>query len=48
VTGETFIGQIIADGRVTIPDKIRELLGLKEGDYVQITVEPKSSRLKEA
>ncbi len=46
--GETFVGQIIADGRVTIPDKIRELLALKEGDYVQVTVEPKNSRRKEA
>ena len=33
-----FVGKIIADGRVTIPDKIRELLRLKEGDFVEVEV----------
>jgi AbrB family looped-hinge helix DNA binding protein len=37
---ETFVGQLIADGRITIPDKIRELLRLKEGDYVRVTIQP--------
>jgi AbrB family looped-hinge helix DNA binding protein len=35
---EKFVAQIIANGRVTIPDTVRELLTLKEGDYVEIRV----------
>ena len=31
--------RMIADGRVTIPNEIREIEGIKEGDYVKITVE---------
>jgi AbrB family looped-hinge helix DNA binding protein len=41
---EKFVAQIIADGRITIPDKIRELLNLKEGDLVRVTVQPASSK----
>ncbi len=40
MSGETFVGQIIADGRITIPDKVRDLLKLKEGDLVRVTVQP--------
>jgi len=36
---EIFVAQIIADGRVTIPDSVRQLLGLKEGDFVRIKLE---------
>jgi AbrB family looped-hinge helix DNA binding protein len=33
-----FTAKIIADGRVTIPDTLRELLSLNEGDFVEIEV----------
>jgi len=31
--------RMIGDGRVTIPSEIREVEGIKEGDYIKITVE---------
>jgi AbrB family looped-hinge helix DNA binding protein len=31
--------KVIKDGRVTIPQEIRELEDIKEGDYLKITVE---------
>ncbi len=36
---ETFVGQIITDGRITIPDKVRQILGLKEGHFVRVVIE---------
>jgi AbrB family looped-hinge helix DNA binding protein len=36
---ETFKQQIVSLGRVTIPAINREILGLKVGDYVKVTVE---------
>lgn len=46
--GEEFVGKIIADGRVTIPDNIRDLLELKEGDLVRVNVERANNKRKEA
>lgn len=31
--------KVIKDGRVTIPQEIRELEGIKEGDFLKITIE---------
>jgi len=31
--------RMICDGRVTIPLEIRDVEGIKEGDYIKITVE---------
>lgn len=36
---ETFVARVIADGRITIPESIREVLAIKEGDLVRTTVE---------
>jgi AbrB family looped-hinge helix DNA binding protein len=36
---ETFVGEIIESGRVTIPETIRDLLNLCKGDKVRVTVE---------
>lgn len=36
---ETFKQQIVSLGRITIPIVNRELLGLKVGDYVKVTIE---------
>jgi len=36
---ETFITQVVSLGRVTIPEKVREVLGIKEGMTVRVTVE---------
>jgi len=31
-----FISKVISEGRVTIPKRIRELLGIREGDYIKL------------
>lgn len=31
--------RVIKDGRITIPSDIRELEGIKENDYLKITIE---------
>ncbi len=36
---ETFKQQVVSLGRITIPAINRELLGLKVGDYVKVTIE---------
>lgn len=37
--------KVIKDGRITIPSDIRELEGIKEGDFLKITIE-KIEKLK--
>ena len=34
-----FIARVISDGRVTIPEEIRKLLGIMSGDYVSCEIE---------
>lgn len=36
---ERFAGQVLADGRVTIPADVREQIGVERGDYVIVEVE---------
>jgi AbrB family looped-hinge helix DNA binding protein len=31
--------KVIKDGRITIPQEIRELENIKEGDYLKVTIE---------
>jgi AbrB family looped-hinge helix DNA binding protein len=31
--------KVIKDGRITIPQEIRELEKIKEGDYLKVTIE---------
>jgi AbrB family looped-hinge helix DNA binding protein len=31
--------KVIKDGRITIPQEIRELEDIKEGDYLRVTIE---------
>jgi AbrB family looped-hinge helix DNA binding protein len=38
-TQEIFIAQVISLGRITIPDKVRNVLDIKDGDYVRVTIE---------
>lgn len=42
--------KVIKDGRVTIPQEIRELESIKEGDFLKITIEkmvrPKPQRCR--
>lgn len=38
-----FIARVISDGRVTIPEEIRKLLGISSGDYVSCEVESVST-----
>lgn len=35
---EVFKAQVIADGRVTIPLTVRRLMGICEGDFVEVQV----------
>jgi len=34
-----FIARVISDGRVTIPEEIRKLLGIRSGDYISCEIE---------
>jgi AbrB family looped-hinge helix DNA binding protein len=36
--------KVIKDGRVTIPQEIREVEGIDEGDFIKITVEKIAKR----
>jgi AbrB family looped-hinge helix DNA binding protein len=36
-----FTARVLTLGRVTIPEPTRELLGIKQGDLVEVTVEKK-------
>jgi AbrB family looped-hinge helix DNA binding protein len=36
----TVPARVISDGRVTIPEDVREELGVSEGDYVFVDVRP--------
>jgi AbrB family looped-hinge helix DNA binding protein len=31
--------KVIKDGRITIPQEIREIENIKEGDYLKVTIE---------
>jgi len=44
---ETFVAKIIVGGRITIPESVRDVLGLKEGDLVRAVVE-KANKTKGA
>jgi len=33
-----FLARVISRGRITIPDEIRELLNIKEGDLLEVTI----------
>lgn len=39
-----FISRVIADGRVTIPRKMRKKLGIVEGDFVEVQILRKINR----
>lgn len=39
--------KVIKDGRVTIPLEIRELEGIKMGDYLKLTIEKIERRVEE-
>ena len=36
---EVFYKEVNANGKITIPQKIREKLDIKDGDYVKVSVE---------
>jgi len=33
---ERFVARVMRDGKVTIPKRLRELLGVEDGDYVRL------------
>jgi len=41
---ETFYKEVSENGKITIPQKIREKLGIARGDYVKVSIE----KMKEA
>lgn len=36
--GEVFVARVIADGKVTVPRGVREVLHIEIGDYVRVTI----------
>jgi len=36
--GEVFVARVISDGKVTVPRRVREVLRIKKGDYVRVTI----------
>ena len=37
LVGEVFVPRVIADGKVTVPSRARDVLGIEKGDYVRVT-----------
>jgi bifunctional DNA-binding transcriptional regulator/antitoxin component of YhaV-PrlF toxin-antitoxin module len=35
---ERFVARVTRDGRVTIPLRVRDVLGVRDGDYIRMTV----------
>ena len=35
---EQFVARVFQDGKVTVPKRLRELLGIEDGDYVRLSV----------
>jgi AbrB family looped-hinge helix DNA binding protein len=35
---ERFVAKVLQGGKVTIPKRVRELLGVEEGDYVRLVL----------
>jgi AbrB family looped-hinge helix DNA binding protein len=35
---EVFVARVCSGGKVTIPKRVRELLGVGDGDYVRLSV----------
>jgi AbrB family looped-hinge helix DNA binding protein len=38
VVVEQFVARVFQDGKVTVPKRLRELLDIKNGDYVRLNV----------
>ena len=38
VVVEQFVARVFQDGKVTVPKRLRELLGIEDGDYVRLNV----------
>ena len=38
LVGEVFVARVIGGGKVTIPLVVREMLKIKEGDYVRVSI----------
>lgn len=36
---QRFIAKLLIDGRITVPEGVREVLSLEKGDLVEITIE---------
>jgi len=36
--GEVFVARVVAGGKVTIPVLVREMLRIREGDYVRVSI----------
>jgi len=38
VVDEVFVARVIADGKVTVPRRVRDVLDLETGDYVRVSI----------
>lgn len=38
VVGEVFVARVVSGGKVTIPLLVREMLKIREGDYVRVSI----------
>jgi bifunctional DNA-binding transcriptional regulator/antitoxin component of YhaV-PrlF toxin-antitoxin module len=35
---ERFVAKVLQGGKVTVPKRVRELVGVKDGDYVRLVL----------
>jgi AbrB family looped-hinge helix DNA binding protein len=45
---EVFVTRLVADGRVTIPKRVRDFLNIEVGDYVRVSVTEVIKKTKRA
>jgi len=47
VVGEVFVARVIADGKVTVPRRVRDVLRIEKGDYVRVTITEVIKKMQE-
>ena len=45
VVVEEFVVRVFKGGKVTVPKRLRELLGVEDGDYVRLALEQREARV---
>ena len=44
---EVFVARVIADGKVTVPRRVRDVLRIEKGDYVRVTITEVIKKMQE-